>query len=396
MTAPVTLEVGQLIYTSFRESGFTLLLSPGVLPLAQQSFFGLVETYWDAYQPPPPGYRAAYLHQIPAKGQGTLFGWLYHDGQDEFGRSDIPYFIAYYLPGKLQRIQLNAILNCLQGGPLQWVDRSDHLPHTSNLDRYGLASNDLDRSALDKHSLDMLNIDNSPNVLPVRQGIALPAQLWADSIAALEAKVPLNWFLPNAECVETSTPDRSGVHEPHHPARFKQPDRVEHNLGGLTMNLHNLDAILKELFEKPIGIQGVALVSSEGQIFTTPIGMNARRAEMLAGTMLYLVKSTQEELDWQAVETVFLRGQAGYLMLGICTETTYLLVQSSKMPMGLLEGEVNRAIARIRSEFQEAEHTNPSTTALVPVSEVAFVAESPTLLLDDEEEVTYRGRRAIQ
>lgn len=117
---------GQLIYTSFAGVGFTVLKSAEVPPEVQQYFLQeLVYKHWDAYDPPSTGYQAVYLHQISC--DRTLFGWLYNDGFDDFGRAHVPYFICYYFAGKLQPALLKSIFNCLQIGTASQVDR-DVLP----------------------------------------------------------------------------------------------------------------------------------------------------------------------------------------------------------------------------------------------------------------------------
>jgi hypothetical protein len=105
-----------LIYTSLPGSGFGLQANQSI-PLAVQEIFleKIVNRYWDAYAPPEPGSCAIYLYQISL--EEHLFGWLYCDGQDDFGRSHVPYFLAYYCQGVLNFQQMETILTYLQFGP---------------------------------------------------------------------------------------------------------------------------------------------------------------------------------------------------------------------------------------------------------------------------------------
>ncbi|WP_427156957.1 WD40 repeat domain-containing protein [Aliinostoc sp. HNIBRCY26] len=120
----VSLRLGQLIHTSFPVVGFRTVVSGGITPEIQQAFLEqIVYQYWDSYEPPSPGYRAAYLHQLNP--EQSLFGWLYNDGLDDFGRNDVPFFICYYLAGKLQPIQLENILICLCTGPVRLINRNN-------------------------------------------------------------------------------------------------------------------------------------------------------------------------------------------------------------------------------------------------------------------------------
>lgn len=320
------LQVGQLIYTSFRQSGFTLLKSADIPPAAQHIFLNkLVQAHWDTYAPPNPGYRAAYLRQLPLTTPGTLFGWLYHDGQDEFGRADVPYFIAYYLPAQLQANQLSQVVTCLQQGPVEWLDRAEMPPS----------------------EIKPLTIYDVHSYHAARSGVGLPAQLRVEAYTSIESQTPLNWFYTRQEAAtqvitwEESTAD---IHSP----QSELPQDHQSHVGGTTSNLSAIENILQQLIAKPIGTQGVALVSAEGQSIVPPIGIDENATGILAGTMLRLLRLAQEELHWQHSETVSVRGQEGYLLLTGCSADTYLLVKSEKVPLGLLEGEVNRAVDKLR------------------------------------------------
>lgn len=118
--------LGQLVYTSFIGKGFKTVCSSQVLPEIQQAFLQhVVSRHWDSYNPPEPKYRAAYIYQIDS--ERTLFGWLYNDGVDELGRSNVPYFICYYISEPLFDFQLANILTCLERGPVTILDR--YQPH---------------------------------------------------------------------------------------------------------------------------------------------------------------------------------------------------------------------------------------------------------------------------
>jgi hypothetical protein len=81
--------------------------------------------HWVAQGPPRPGYRCAYVHQItPEK---TLFGWIYNDAIQAEGRQGhVPYFIGYFLAGRLNPAKLKNIFALLEQGPPSDIDR--HTP----------------------------------------------------------------------------------------------------------------------------------------------------------------------------------------------------------------------------------------------------------------------------
>ncbi len=118
----MTLRVGQLLFTSFFGKGFQLVTSDKVPEEVKAAFRQhIVNKYWNTYFPLQNLGKAAYIHQISQ--EQTLFGWLFNDGVDEFGRSGIPYFISYYFAEKLSDFHLSSIFDYLEEGPLELVER---------------------------------------------------------------------------------------------------------------------------------------------------------------------------------------------------------------------------------------------------------------------------------
>jgi predicted regulator of Ras-like GTPase activity (Roadblock/LC7/MglB family) len=376
-----SLQVEQLIYSSFYERGFTLLTSSDIPSVVQQSFTQkFVQTFWDPYLPPTSDYRAAYLFQLPLETPGTLFGWLYHDGYDEIGRSDIPYFIAYYLSGLLQPNQLSAIFTCLEQGPISWIDRCN---------------------ALSDSTLETLTIENVRKSKAVRQGVAIPNAIRVQSYEAMRSQVLIEYFFTNIP--EQPSTVSSPSHSQNPLLEHKLQESSEHRGGGMivstklntSIHITKLENILEELISKPIGIHGAVLVSANGLALTRPMGIDENISGMLSGTMIYLAQNTQTLLNWQEVELISIRALEGYVILSRCNIDAYLLIQSGKMPVGLLEGEINQAVAKLRSALN---HTADDSSivfqaALNPQNYLPMESEleKPT---DFSNEVTYRGRRA--
>jgi predicted regulator of Ras-like GTPase activity (Roadblock/LC7/MglB family) len=376
-----SLQVEQLIYSSFYERGFTLLTSSDIPSVVQQSFTQkFVQTFWDPYLPPTSDYRAAYLFQLPLETPGTLFGWLYHDGYDEIGRSDIPYFIAYYLSGLLQPNQLSAIFTCLEQGPISWIDRCN---------------------ALSDSTLETLTIENVRKSKAVRQGVAIPNAIRVQSYEAMRSQVLIEYFFTNIP--EQLSTVSSPSHSQNPLLEHKLQESSEHRGGGMivstklntSIHITKLENILEELISKPIGIHGAVLVSANGLALTRPMGIDENISGMLSGTMIYLAQNTQTLLNWQEVELISIRASEGYVILSRCNIDAYLLIQSGKMPVGLLEGEINQAVAKLRSALN---HTADDSSivfqaALNPQNYLPMESEleKPT---DFSNEVTYRGRRA--
>jgi predicted regulator of Ras-like GTPase activity (Roadblock/LC7/MglB family) len=373
------LQVKQLIYSSFYERGFTLLTSSNIPSVVQQSFIQkFVQTFWDPYLPPSSNYRAGYLCQLPLETPGTLFGWLYHDGYDEIGRSDIPYFIAYYLSDLLHATQLSTIFACLEQGPISWIDRCN---------------------ALNELTLETLTIEKIRNSKAVRPGVAVPNAVRVQSDEAMQSQVLVDCFFANTSEHQALVSPQSHYQNPLLEHRLQES--IEHRGGGLIVNTNvntnttNLENILQDLVSKPIGIHGAVLVSAEGLAITKPMGMDEDSSGILAGMMIYLAQNTQTALNWQEVELISVRASEGYMILSRCSTDTYLLIQSIKVPVGLLEGEINQTVAKLRSVLNH--RTDDSSIVFQPTLKpqnylpIESELEKP---IDLSHEVTYRGRRA--
>lgn len=164
--------LSQLIYTSFAGRGFSTLASAQLSIEIQQTFMQrLVSQYWDSYNPPASGSRAVFLHQISP--EETLFGWLYNDGTDDLGRSDVPLFVCYYITEPLFDFQLANIFICLEKGPVALIDR--HNPSAR---------------------LETKVIPDLWSYQPARSGVAIPLAIRQRSYLALRQGELLELFVP--------------------------------------------------------------------------------------------------------------------------------------------------------------------------------------------------------
>lgn len=171
----MSLILGQLIYTSFPEVGYKALASAAISTEIQQAFIQqVVYQYWDSYNPPKPGYRAAYIRQVTL--EKTLFGWLYNDGLDDFGRTHLPYFLCYYLTELLDATQLENIFTCLRRGPVAMIDRQS-LPD----------------------NLESIVITDLLSYQPACLGVAISTDACESSHIALKDRRLLNLFSPSDE-----------------------------------------------------------------------------------------------------------------------------------------------------------------------------------------------------
>ena len=155
--------------------------------------------------------------------------------------------------------------------------------------------------------------------------------------------------------------------------------------------------ILEELAEKPIAIEGIMLVSAQGQPLTNSIGMPHNSALILAGTMIYLANNTKEELSWSDVEQIAIRSPQGHLILTPCSDQAFLLVKTGKTITGLLEVEIQKTRSKLQKILPISNPT-PQTPLLNPAVNpfLDSVVEEFEIVLETEDnnnaDIRYRGR----
>ncbi|MGK7932128.1 MAG: dynein regulation protein LC7 [Microcystaceae cyanobacterium] len=396
------LAVNPIVYTSFPKVGFQSLASPSVPIEVQQTFLEqIVYQQWDTYNPPPSGYRAVYLYQVTA--EQCLFGWLYNDGDDDLGRSNIPYFVAYHFPSRLSSRSLEQILNFLELGPPIVFDRQTPPKQLENIVIADSGNYEPARRGLTIESDTRQKIHRDlqqKRVIRLFIGLKMPETTTLLN-APLEQKMP---EIPQLEPSNQVQPAALLSHE--------SPSSLE-NISSSHKQSSSLEDVLTEFVKKPIGIQGVVLISSEGQLILPPVGMDEDMAMLTGGRMLYLAQSTQDELNWQNVDNISIRGQEGHLVLSRCDNDTFLLVKTGKALTGLLEAEINRFIKQLQpmlnslagfSEY-ELEETNghvesdispnppPLPKLETPEKEIVYEEYEYEYEYEEDDEISYRGRR---
>ncbi|MGK7940348.1 MAG: V4R domain-containing protein [Crocosphaera sp.] len=319
--------VEQLIYTSFDDLGFKCLVSPLISPDIEKTFINnIVEKYWNHYNPPESKSRRAYLTQVSL--EQTFFGWLYNDGSDDLGRENIPYFICYFLPARLNLSYLNFIWKCLAIGPVMDIDRQTP-----------------------PEALDTVIVPKNCHYQPSRNGVYISQNIQKKSHQNLQKGKLIHQLVADNKKMTTSYPSPFDEQQLHL-SLTTLPFRLQWNQTTI-MNLSTIEPILQDLaMKKAMGIQGIALVSQEGQPLIVPMGFDEDSTSIIAGTMLYVAQTTENELNWDNVEVVSLRSQDGHLMLAYCNANTYLLVKAGKVLTGLLEAEISRTVKKIQEILQ--------------------------------------------
>ena len=112
--------------------------------------------------------------------------------------------------------------------------------------------------------------------------------------------------------------------------------------------------IIKNFTNQQPEIQGMALISSEGELLASSIGLDEGIATILAGNMLYVARQMQDELLWQELQQVTLRGNEGNLRLANCGNDTFLLIKTANIAMASLERDIRQVIKILQADQSEA------------------------------------------
>lgn len=160
-------------------------------------------------------------------------------------------------------------------------------------------------------------------------------------------------------------------------------------LGGTVSRIEEVRKILQELIQKPLNIQCIFLISSQGQPITVPMGAGRHDAASMARIMPYLTQSTSVELQWTDVNKVCIQGKNGYVLLARCTPGASLLVQAGRTLLGLLDGEINRAAQRLQTILLDGWFVDDSVSEVLNTN--ALIDSLPQARATPREDVLVLG-----
>ncbi|MGF1602736.1 MAG: roadblock/LC7 domain-containing protein [Thermosynechococcaceae cyanobacterium] len=115
---------------------------------------------------------------------------------------------------------------------------------------------------------------------------------------------------------------------------------------------HEITAILDELTQKPLNIQTVALVSADGSLLSTSVGVAHNNLLPMIKYIPYLAQSIREELQWKGIQKICIQGNHNYLILACCKADVFLMVYTHEIVFGLLDREINRTVEAFRGILQ--------------------------------------------
>ncbi|AFZ33810.1 WD repeat-containing protein [Stanieria cyanosphaera PCC 7437] len=291
----MALFVDQLVYTSFPEIGFKLLTSGQITPQLQQLFLELVvDRCWNAYQPPPPGYQAAFLRQIDA--DNSFFGWLKSDINDDFERINVPYFLGYYCDRPLTAQQLNNIFNCLQRGPLSQINRHDLL----------------------FHSLEPVYIPDFNGYQSAGMEMKISPVIRQHSLVVLQQNQLLNLLIPT------------------------QPSSI-----------NPLEIVLRNAIAEKMGISGAVLITQTGELLTKPISLERKTQLILTNIIKNLNPRELKQNQAQTAQKILLQGRNGYLVLFNCYPDIFLLIKAELILKSVLQKQIDSLINQLQPELNK-------------------------------------------
>lgn len=151
------------------------------------------------------------------------------------------------------------------------------------------------------------------------------------------------------------------------------------------MSISLTEELLKQFAEQFLDIQGIVLVSAEGQPLTTSIGLDENVTLIMAGTLLQVGNRITQECEWLNMEQVSLQAREGYLTIIPCTEDVFILIKTANTPNNIFEKELQQIIQIIAGQFEEKDSLipedinvpQPSNTTVNPV----FPAPTPSVEL---------------
>lgn len=102
-------------------------------------------------------------------------------------------------------------------------------------------------------------------------------------------------------------------------------------------------------------IQGVAIVSPQGQPLIHPFGFSEESTHMLAGSMLYLVSCLSEHCQWHSIDWVTVRMQEGYFICSQFDVDAFLLLQTTIVPTEYLQNHILQHLEKLQTIFKSSD-----------------------------------------
>ncbi|MGC1245197.1 MAG: hypothetical protein WA865_03220 [Spirulinaceae cyanobacterium] len=127
--------------------------------------------------------------------------------------------------------------------------------------------------------------------------------------------------------------------------------------GKRTMNLVYFNDLLRQFVHSHPGVEDAVIVSSDAELVSIPIrGWGSDSAIGMALAMFQMSSSTRENLNWRALDQIWLQGGSRHFVGIFCSHAMLLLIKAGeKVILPELRLEVNRLAQKIQTEISYAE-----------------------------------------
>jgi predicted regulator of Ras-like GTPase activity (Roadblock/LC7/MglB family) len=119
------------------------------------------------------------------------------------------------------------------------------------------------------------------------------------------------------------------------------------------MSISLAEKTLRQFARQSLNIQGIVLVSAQGQPLTASIGLDENVTLIMAGTLLQVGNQIAQECEWSDMEQVSLQAREGYLTMLPCGEDTFIMIKTSDLPNHSLQQELKQIIRIISAQLDE-------------------------------------------
>jgi predicted regulator of Ras-like GTPase activity (Roadblock/LC7/MglB family) len=184
----------------------------------------------------------------------------------------------------------------------------------------------------------------------IEERIASEGAIVEDDVV-IEQEEPLNQVaeaIEDKEDVEDKQPVLKAVED----ETEKQPEEVSYNI---EFKQEDLERMLQSFLEISPDFEAAAVVSTDGFIIASalPEGADENKLGAMSAAILSLGERAASELEKGKLETVFVEGERGYILLSSLTEETLLCVSTTKYAkLGLVFYELSSLKKSLAAMFE--------------------------------------------
>ena len=122
-----------------------------------------------------------------------------------------------------------------------------------------------------------------------------------------------------------------------------------------------IDTLLDDFVAYSDEIQGVVMVSKQGQPLTHSIGFSDESTRILTENILYLVSCLAEHCQWNTIDWVTIRAEEGYFLFSQVRPDAFLLFKVTAVSTNYLQNHILQFLEKLQTALQ---FSNPNITVL--------------------------------